>query len=498
MLMQPLSCRFKQGYFWTGLVVLGRRILFVLVLVFMRNAAFQSATLAAITICSLMLHVYTAPYIDTYLDWFSNVLWVSLLLQCFGGMMFYAMNLPKVNRDILEVFSLAGFVLLAIGFIVALGWEIRNKVLIMRLGHLHWQAVVHRDSSWRHETGSCGKGCRERRKRPDEISKELLHTFDARFVYNSLKDSNEDTLMKWDILSDMLEDYVADDSDTSYLSASPVATFWRNLVKRFPEIIDLLVVADEGTRNDFKDFITRLYKDFFLEKREVTNVPIFRVLNWRDRAPVAQWLAMAEEKDRVFFREILTDLYEANSPKIAAAMAEKIRRQGNSDTGGLRTKTAELSSIGSSVFLKSGRALLGKEYSARDVWYRGPLAHSAKISMADTRSSQVASETSESGAARTSAKGSCACDSYSCQSCSSDNSQEDVGDGSGSRGSLPGGGKIHLHVVLSGELAAPEAPQAFGDTGSMEELRSPDRRKSVDNARQLQRHAAGGESRRGS
>lgn len=490
--------RFKQGYFWTGLVILARRILFVLVLVLMRNAAFQSATLAAITIFSLMLHVYTAPYVDTYLDWFSNVLWVFLLFQCFGGMMFYAVNLPNVNRDILEVFILAGFVLLAIGFIVALGWEIRNKVLVVRLRRLHWQAVVQHDSSCRQKTGSRGKRYMERNKPPGEISKELLHTFDANFVYNSLKVSNQETLMRWDRLSDMLEDYVADDSETSYLSASPVATFWRNLVKRFPEIIDLLVVADEGTRNDFKDFITRLYMDFFLEKREVTSTPIFRVLNWRDRAPVAQWLAMAQEKDRLFFREILTDLYEANSPKIAAAMARKIRNHGNSDMASLRTKTADLSSLGSSVFLKSSHALLGKEYSTRDVWYKGPLAHSAKGAVADTKDSQEASDASELGAPRTSIKGNSGFDSGQFQSCPFDHSQEDVGHGSGSGGSLLDTGKISLTVVLSEELVAPETAQTFDYPWSMEKSQSPDRRRRVDYAGQRQERAGGGEWRRAS
>jgi len=318
--------RYELAYSWTGLVVLLRRCLFVGVLVFLHNAAFQVAILAAIIISSLMLHVYTAPYVDTYLDWLFSILLISLLIECFGGMMFYANNLPDLNRHILEVFVLVGLGLLVLVFVITFVWELRQTVEIYWLRHLHCRAVLHKDMHFDDDYDGVGRW--EMKKRRSEVSKELLHTFDPHFVYRALKDSDTEMFMRWDKLSDMLTEYIADRSETSYLSLTPVAHFWRKLVERFPELVDFLAMTDEATRDKFKSFATKLYNDFYLKKK-VERGPIYKMLNWRDRAPLAQWLAMAEEEDLQFFKELIIDMYKSQHPKAAEEMERKIQEQGS-------------------------------------------------------------------------------------------------------------------------------------------------------------------------
>ncbi|CAD7695521.1 unnamed protein product [Ostreobium quekettii] len=371
--------RYELEYFWTGLVVLVRRVLFVLVLVFVHNAAFQVALLAAIIICSLMLHVYSAPYVDTYLDWLFSILLISLLIECFGGLMFYADNLPNANKGILEVFVLSGLFLLVAVFVYTFVREMKKKVEILEIRRMHCRAVLNKDVF---EEDADGTGRWERKTRSSQVSRELTCTFNPNFVYKALKDSDEEMLLRWDKLSDMLKEYMADRSETSYLSLKPVAKFWRKLVERFPELIDFLTVADEDTRNDFKSFATKLYNDFYL-KKNIESAPIFRVLNWRDRAPLAQWLAMAEEKDLVFFREFMVDMYRAAKfPGAAEDMEMKIRDKGghelaSPDEGKAQHfpgRLARLCGWNEFVRVLSNNTHILEEINEK----RGPLRHTAK------------------------------------------------------------------------------------------------------------------------
>eukprot|EP00803_Ostreobium_quekettii_P003820 evm.model.scf_1223.3 EVM.evm.TU.scf_1223.3 scf_1223:28111-38337(+) len=360
--------RFEQNYFWTGVVILLRRILFVLVLVFVNNAAFQAATMAAITIGSLMLHIYSSPYVDSYLDWLTDVLLISLLIQCLGGVMFYATNLPDANRSILELFVLGGLFLLVLCFAIALMWELRYKIGVMRLRRLHCRGVVCKDLS------QCPL-----KKYKGEVGKALLRTFNPHFVHGALTKTGEEMLLRWDKLSDMLENYLAESSETSYLSASPIACFWRKLVKRFPELIDMLAVADPTTRSEFKDFVTTLYNDFYLRKH-VEIVPIFRVVNWRDRAPLAQWLAMAQENELVFFRELVADMYRAQSPLVAEAMERKILEGSGSDTSDAFRKGTGSWSLHKVFMDKFSGILDDKGQVLKEInGHRGPLRHTAKV-----------------------------------------------------------------------------------------------------------------------
>lgn len=122
---------------------------------------------------------------------------------------------------------------------------------------------------------------------------------------------NPEHIHNWNKLTEMLKEYVSDQGECSYLSREPVAKFWRKLVDRFPELLDFLAVADKGQRDHFSAFATTLYQDFYLTNK-IQKLPLFSVLNWRDRAAMAQWLAMAEESDREFFISFMRDLFKSS------------------------------------------------------------------------------------------------------------------------------------------------------------------------------------------
>lgn len=155
-----------------------------------------------------------------------------------------------------------------------------------------------------------------------QISNELLDTFDTSFLYSAFKNDPK-LIADWGRLNEMLKDFMSDQSDCSYLSRHPVAKFWRKLVDRFPELVDFLAVADEDIRGHFISFITTLYRDFYLTNK-VKTLPIFGILNWRDRAPMAQWLAMASKSDREFFTSFMSKLFEAVGMDPISAFDEKV------------------------------------------------------------------------------------------------------------------------------------------------------------------------------
>lgn len=134
----------------------------------------------------------------------------------------------------------------------------------------------------------------------------------------------------WDYLTNMLKDYMSDQSETSYLSMRQVAKFWRKLVDRFPELVDFLALADDKSRGHFREFANCLYNDFFLKKK-LDDSNIFDVLNWRDRAPLAQWLAHCDKHDRAFFATFMGNMirqaegeekYTMYLKKVSASMSK--------------------------------------------------------------------------------------------------------------------------------------------------------------------------------
>lgn len=140
-----------------------------------------------------------------------------------------------------------------------------------------------------------------------QISFELLKTFNPRFLYKALSKSKTN-LGQWNRFTLMLKDYVSDQSETSYLSTHNIAKFWRDLVERFPELVDYLALTDSKGRHHFAEFANKLYINHYLCKH-VEDIQIFKVLHWRDRAPLAQWLAHCSEEDREFFTSFMGDMF---------------------------------------------------------------------------------------------------------------------------------------------------------------------------------------------
>lgn len=149
-------------------------------------------------------------------------------------------------------------------------------------------------------------------------------------MYTALTRAPE-KLLDWDKLTDMLKDFMADQSETSYLSMERVAKFWRKLVERFPELVEFLAVTDEETRDHFNSVAKTLFQDFYLKKK-VEPLPLHKILNWRDRAPLAQWLAMAQDSDRRFFTSFMTDLIRIARGNDAAQPLEIKMKHSGKDT----------------------------------------------------------------------------------------------------------------------------------------------------------------------
>ena len=332
--------KYELDYYYTPAIMLVRKLLFVFVLVYVNNPAFQVGAIAVIINTSLMIHVYTAPYVDTYLDVLFNFLLLALMFEAFGGLMFYSENLPDANREILEWIVMVTLFLLIAVFLVIFVMEIFMKY------HMHFLKSEHRKFA-RERMGSSGGNFLKKFSRDTamdkarslasigsheedkEISFELLDTFRPSFIYKCLRKKPE-FIEDWDRLTNMLKDFMSDQSETSYLSMDPMAKFWRKLVDRFPELVDFLAVADDETREKFNNFATNLYRNFYLTNK-VTPLPLMDILNWRDYAPMAQWLAIAPDGDRRFFIDFMSDMFRTAGNVNAADILESKFHQGGPD-----------------------------------------------------------------------------------------------------------------------------------------------------------------------
>ncbi|GMH37095.1 hypothetical protein BSKO_04968 [Bryopsis sp. KO-2023] len=317
--------RFELEYYWTPIVILVRRLVFVMVLTFLSNPAFQAGALAIVINASLMLQVYTAPYVDTSLDILFSFLLVTLMFESFGGVMFYSSNLPQANRVILEWIVLSIMFALFVVFFIFFVVEVVRKYQRFSVKRMHCMEILRRKGSVEVPAalGLLKAMSFEYREALDEVSVELLQTFDAGFIYRALRNRPE-CIDDWDTLTNMLKDQMSDQCPTSFLSLDSVAKFWRKLVDRFPELIDFLAVADEEARHTFCEFATTLFRDFYLTNK-VEPLPVYRVLNWRDRAPMAQWLASASEAERRFFTTFMGKLFRGDNEETAQIMDAQVR-----------------------------------------------------------------------------------------------------------------------------------------------------------------------------
>lgn len=118
--------RFEVVYYYSSIIILLRKLVFVLILVFLVNPVFQAGAMTIVVIASLMLHVYSTPYVDVQLDWLFSVLLIDLMFMAFGGLMFSSYLLSEADRAILEWIVLFTIFILCIVFIFILASEIRK------------------------------------------------------------------------------------------------------------------------------------------------------------------------------------------------------------------------------------------------------------------------------------------------------------------------------------------------------------------------------------
>ncbi|CAD7696201.1 unnamed protein product [Ostreobium quekettii] len=309
--------RFELDYFWTSLVAVSRKLLFMLVLVCLSSPAFQAFALAIIINGSLMLHMITAPYVDTHFDLLFSFLLLALMSVAFGGAMFYSDNLPPSNRVILEWLVLSALFIMVVVFAVIFVLEMRSMYHVHRLRKRHRHILLR---TGRHSQKWSHIGASSKKDHRCQISDELLMTFNPGFLYKALI-KNPENMVAWDKLTDMLKDFMSDQSETSYLSMDNVADFWRKLVERFPELVDFLAVTDDASRGSFLKFATALYTDFYLKKK-VEQLPLNSVLNWRDRPALAHWLAIANDDERELFTGFMAKLFRSSQGEKAAQLLQ--------------------------------------------------------------------------------------------------------------------------------------------------------------------------------
>lgn len=321
--------KYELDYFFTPIIVLVRKLLFVLVLVYVNNPAFQVGALTIIITASLMVHVYTAPYVDSHCDVLLAFLLLALMFEAFGGLMFYSDNLPKANRLILEWIIIVSLIVMLVAFAMIFCLEVRKKFHVRYVKKVH-KKYVRQGSDFSsffrmaqrlsrqikrsgNSCGSIGSLTSSMKTEKREVSYELLDTFKPAFVYSSLR-LHPELVKEWDKITNMLKGYMSDQADVSYLSLNPVAKFWRKFVNKFPEIVDFLAVADDDTREKFKHVARVLYREFYVSNK-VSPLPLMKVLNWRDYAPMAQWLAIAPKEERQAFNELVIRMLKLNGKK---------------------------------------------------------------------------------------------------------------------------------------------------------------------------------------
>ena len=154
------------------------------------------------------------------------------------------------------------------------------------------------------------------------MAAEIRSSFKSRFLYNAVVHDHQ--LMKdWVSLQDKLACDASCESETSYLSMAPMARFWRQLLNSSPELIDFLSFTDAETRHHFEEFVTVLYRDYFL-KKHLESYSIYNVLNWQDRASIAHWLAGACEEDIAFFSNLVARMYDSQNGEAGALLRSKV------------------------------------------------------------------------------------------------------------------------------------------------------------------------------
>jgi len=332
---------FEVRCFLSPIFILIQKLLFVIVLAFVNKPVFQIGALAMIMIASLMIHVSSTPYLDAKHDVLVTFLLLTLMFEAFGGVMLYNNNMSDQDRVVLEWIIISTLFVLLLVFTVIFFIELSNKYCVYLVqmfpkgsttsgrnsnGGLPWLVSITRSIKGNLETAISFDDVTDEGKQQTQLL-ELADTFKPWYVYKCMQ-IDPSFAKDWDKLTSLYFGFLSRHSSASYWSLRPSAKFWRRMVNQFPEVVDFLAVADEETLNHFNNIATSLYKDFVLAN-QVLPLPLMKLLNSRDRAPMAHWLSVASKKDKQFFvatirRMLVTIGYQS----IADSMNMKLELNG--------------------------------------------------------------------------------------------------------------------------------------------------------------------------
>lgn len=85
------------------------------------------------------------------------------------------------------------------------------------------------------------------------------------------------------------------------------------------QIIDFLAGADDDALDSFSHFVDVLYRDFFVYG-SVYSDTLHTLVEWKDHAPLAQWLLICTKEERQRFAELMGKGYKAHAGSSVMAL----------------------------------------------------------------------------------------------------------------------------------------------------------------------------------
>ena len=144
-----LYAHYEIDYWWNEIIILFRRLLFVIIFTLGDSPANQVAMLALIVVASLVVHVYTTPYVHTSVDILFTSLLATLMAQAFSGLLFHNPDVSGRSKRILDTLVLAVIAVLWLVFLFFFGWELLRKYRINVMQQFHKKVLVEEAASAR-------------------------------------------------------------------------------------------------------------------------------------------------------------------------------------------------------------------------------------------------------------------------------------------------------------------------------------------------------------
>jgi len=347
-----MYARFKIRYWWYSVIGHLRRFIFVVIYVGNnKTPVVASALLMCIVLGLLVTVVYARPYLSAPLQIMHVFLLVALLLFNIAGILFlnlseemnegsgldvdiasYRSTLENVVYGYLIIFVMVVFVVVCMEALDNAGrslaqrkhrkivYDVAKRLRKTKLDSMTPEGVITRTNSKQNGTLAQSPSPRNQdaesvRALLDEdetlhyldvkIQEELYNTFNLNFLWQWISRASEEELIEFDVLSEKFGPFLADNNDTSYLSLTEVALFWRTLCDAFPEILDYLIAASDESREHFLKFANEMFMTFYSGHSSSMPSMLWKVVVPQDRAALAQLLAVADSDDRQFIVSML-------------------------------------------------------------------------------------------------------------------------------------------------------------------------------------------------